>query len=352
MRAIVKAASLVLMTHGRVEIFRCSSRLLAENPLHDPAEREVGVYLPPSYDAEPARRFPTVLFLPGYTGTGLQLLNRSAWSVPLDRRLDALMTAGRAAEAIVILPDCFTRYGGSQYVDSPAIGRYQSYLADELIPLVDGRYRTLPRKEARAVVGKSSGGYGALVMGMMRPEVFGAVGSHAGDSAFDLSYQKEFGRTLITLEKRGGIPGFLAWFDAQPMKSGAAIEVMSNLCCAAAWSPRASGPYGYGEGFDLPFNPLTGALLPETWSRWLAWDPVRMLDDRKNLDALAKLRALFLDAGVADEYNLQLGTRQLAAKLSAAGIAYVHEEFEGGHMNTQFRYDRSFEVLTRALATD
>src|SRR6185503_11408149 len=223
------------MAQGRVEIVRHQSRLLAENPLHDPSERELGVYLPPSYDAAQARRFPTLLFLPGYTGTGLQLLNRNAWSVPLDRRIDALLSAGRAAEAIVILADCFTRYGGSQYVDSPAIGRYQSYLADELIPLVDARYRTIPKREARAVAGKSSGGYGALVMAMMRPELFSAAASHAGDSAFDLSYLKEFGRTLLTLEKRGGIRGFLAWFDAQPMKPGSAIEVMSNLCCAAAW---------------------------------------------------------------------------------------------------------------------
>lgn len=337
------------MVQGRVEIFRHESRLLKENPLGDPAVREVGIYLPPSYDAAPARRFPTLLFLPGYTGSGLQLLNRGAWSLGIDRRFDALLEKGRAAEAILILPDCFTRYGGSQYVDSPAIGRYQSYLADELIPLVDARYRTIPKREARAIAGKSSGGYGALVMAMMRPDLFGAAASHAGDSAFDLSYLKEFGRTLITLEKRGGIRGFLAWFDAQPMKSGSAIEVMSNLCCAAAWSPRASGPYGYGEGFDLPFNPVTGALLPEIWSRWLAWDPVRMLDDPRHLAALGSLRALFLDAGIADEYNLQLGARQLAAKLSQSHIPHLHEEFEGGHMSTQFRYDRSLEILTRAL---
>jgi enterochelin esterase family protein len=336
---------------GRVEILRHQSRLLADNPLGDPAVRELGVYLPPSYDAQPTRRYPVVLFLPGYTGTGLQLLNRGAWTTPLDRRLDALFGAGRGAEAIVILPDCLTRYGGSQYVDSPAIGRYQSYLCDELVPFVDARFRTIPRREARAVVGKSSGGYGAMVLGMMRPDLFCAIGSHAGDSAFDLSYQKEFGRTLLTLEKRGGITGFLKWFDEQPSKSGSSIEVMSNLCCAAAWSPQERGPFGYGVGFDLPFNPVTGALLPAVWSRWLAWDPVRMLDQPRRVDALRSASKIFFDAGLADEYNLQLGTRQVVAKLAQAGIATVHEEFDGGHMNTPYRYDRSFEVLTRALAT-
>ena len=336
--------------HGRIEIFRHESRLLQDNPLGDPTEREIGVYLPPSYDSASSRRFPIVLFLPGYTGTGLQLLNRGAWSLALDRRLDALTAAGRGAESIVILPDCFTRYGGSQYVDSPAIGRYQSYLTEEVLAAVDARYRTIPRREGRAVIGKSSGGYGALILGMRRPDVFSAIGSHAGDSAFDLSYQKEFGRTLLTLEKKGGIRGFLSWFDELPMKSGASIEVMSNLCCAAAWSPMERGPYGYGEGFELPFNLLTGALRPDVWARWLAWDPVRMLDDESHLAAFRSLRKIFLDAGLADEYYLQLGTRQLAAKLSTAGVAHVHEEFDGGHMNTQYRYDRSFEVLTKSLA--
>jgi enterochelin esterase family protein len=330
-----------------VEIFSHPSKLLADNPLGDPATREVAVYLPPSYDG--SKRFPLVVFLPGYTGTGMQLLNRAAWSVPLDRRLDALFAAGRGREAIVVLPDCFTRYGGSQYIDSPAIGRYQSYLADELIAAVDARFRTIPRREARAVIGKSSGGYGALMMAMLRPEVFGAVGSHAGDSAFDLSYQKEFGRTLLTLEKRGGVRGFLQWFDEQPQKSGAAIEVMSNLCCAAAWSPTEKGPYGYGVGFELPFNPVTGALIPSLWSRWLAWDPVRMLERDDAREAMRKMRFIFLDAGIADEYNLQLGTRQLAARLASAAIPYTHEEFDGGHMNTAFRYDRSFDLITRAL---
>jgi len=340
----------VKSARGRVEIVWHQSKLLADNPLGDPAEREVGVYLPPSYDAG-ARRYPVVLFLPGYTGTGLALLNRQAWTLPLDRRLDALIADARAREAIVVLPDCMTRYGGSQYVDSPAIGRYQSYLTEEVLPLVDKRFRTLPSREARAVVGKSSGGFGALILGMERPDLFGAVGSHAGDSAFELSYQRELPRTLLTLEKRGGIAGFLRWFDEQPGKSGAAIEVMSNLCCAAAWSPRARGPYGYGQGFDLPFSPLTGALIPEIWGRWLAWDPVRRLAEARWLEALRQLRFIFLDAGLADEYYLQLGTRQIAARLAAAGIPYVHEEFEGGHMNTPYRYDRSLQLVTRALAT-
>jgi enterochelin esterase family protein len=335
----------------RVQVLTHDSRLLVDNPLGDPPRRDLIVLLPPSYDATPARRYPLVLLLAGFGGNGWQLaFNRSAWVTPLPQRLGDAMRAGRVGEAILVLPDCFTRYGGSQYVDSPAIGRYQSYLADEIVPFVDAHFRTIPRRDARAVVGKSSGGYGALVLAMQRPDVAAAVGAHAADGAFDISYLRELPASVITLEKRGGLAAFLRWFEEQPAKGQAAFEVMSHVCCAAAWSPT-SGPYSFGQGFDWPVSPVTAAVLPDVWARWLAWDPVRMVDGEPHRAALARLRALFLDAGLADEYNLQLATRQLRAKLAGYGIDCVHEEFDGGHFNTAHRYERSLAVVTAALAT-
>jgi enterochelin esterase-like enzyme len=334
----------------RVEVLAHESKLLADNPLGDPARRDVVVMLPPSYDAATTRRFPVVLLLAGFSGNGWQLaFNRSAWQTPLPERLGRAMRAGRVAEAIVVAPDCFSRYGGSQYVDSPAIGRYQSYLCDELIPFVDGTLRTIPKREARAVVGKSSGGYGAMVLAMQRPDVVAAVGSHAGDGAFEISYLRELPHTVLTLEKKGGLGAFLRWFEEQPTKGQAAFEVMSHLCCAAAWSPSATGPYGFGEGFDLPVNLLTSAIRPEVWARWLAHDPVRMVDEPEHRAALAQMRAIYLDAGLGDEYNLQLATRQLASRLAAHGLACTHEEFDGGHFNTAHRYERSLAVVTASL---
>jgi S-formylglutathione hydrolase FrmB len=337
----------------RVDVITHESKLLADNPLGDPVRREVVVMLPPSYDAAYTRRFPVVLMLPGYGGTGWQMgMNRSAWVTPFDRRMGDAMRAGTVREAILVLPDCFTRYGGSQYVDSPAIGRYQSYVCDEVLPFVDGKYRTIPRREGRAVVGKSSGGYGALVLGMLRSDVVAAVGAHAGDGAFEISYLRELPTTLLALEKRGGLAAWLRWFEEQPQKGQAAFEVMSNICCAAAWSPTEKGPYGFGEGFELPMNLLTAALRPEVWARWLAWDPVRMVDDAGKRAGLAKMAALFLDGGKVDEYNLQLAMRQVAAKLAKYGVACVHEEFEGGHFGTPYRYERSLAVVTGVLARE
>ena len=337
----------------RVELLTHESKLLADNPLGDPARRDLVAMLPPSYDVDTMRRFPVVVLLAGYSSNGWQLaFNRSAWQTPLPARLGEAMRAGRVREAIVVAPDCFTRYGGSQYVDSPAVGRYQSYLCDEIVPFVDGRLRTIPRREARAVIGKSSGGYGALVAAMQRSDVFSAAGSHAGDGAFEISYLRELPHTVLKLEKRGGLGAFLRWFEAQPTKGQQAFEVMSHVCCAAAWSPSPTGPYGFGEGFELPVNLLTAAIRDDVWARWLAWDPVRMVDHARHRAALGQMRAIYLDAGIGDEYNLQLATRQLAAKLAQHGIACSHEEFDGGHFNTSHRYERSFGVVTAALAAD
>jgi len=334
----------------RVELLTHESKLLADNPLGDPARRDVVVMLPPSYDSSTARRYPVVLMLAGFGSNGWQLaLNRAAWQIPLPKRLGDAMRAGRVGEAILVAPDCFSRYGGSQYVDSPAIGRYQSYLCDELVPFVDGALRTIPKREARAVIGKSSGGYGAVVLAMRRPDVVSAVGSHAGDGAFDISYLRELPHTVLALEKRGGLGAWLRWFEQQPQKGQLAFEVMSHLCCAAAWSPSAKGPYGFGVGFDLPVSLVTSAVIPSVWERWLAHDPVRMVDDPELRAGLLQMRAIFLDAGIGDEYNLQLATRQLASKLAHHRIDHTHEEFDGGHFNTNYRYERSFAVVTSAL---
>jgi len=334
----------------RVELLTHESKLLADNPLGDPARRDVVVMLPPSYDASTTRRYPVVLMLAGFGSNGWQLaINRASWQTPLPQRLGDAMRAGCVGEAILVAPDCFSRYGGSQYVDSPAIGRYQSYLCDELVPFVDERLRTIPRREARAVVGKSSGGYGAMVLAMQRPDLVAACASHAGDGAFEISYLRELPQTVLTLEKRGGLRAFLQWFEEQPAKGHAAFELMSHVCCAAAWSPSPAGPYGFGEGFEFPVNLLTAALRDDVWRRWLAADPVRMVDEARWRAGLSQMRAIYLDAGRSDEYNLQLATRQLAAKLAQHGLSCQHEEFDGGHSNTSHRYERSLAAVGAVL---
>ena len=165
-----------------------TSRVLADNPLGDPATRNLPIILPPDYAASD-KRYPVIYGLTGFTGSGPMMFNVSAWQPNLQQRIDRLMAEGKLPPAIYVLPDCFTRYGGSQYLNSTAIGRYEDYVIDEIVPHIDRTYRTIAGPEGRGVFGKSSGGYGSIMLGMKHPDVFGAVACHSGDMAFDLAYR-------------------------------------------------------------------------------------------------------------------------------------------------------------------
>jgi enterochelin esterase-like enzyme len=331
------------MLLGTVERVRFGGAALAGNALGDPVERELIVYLPPGY-AQSKRRYPVLTVLTGYASTNASLLNFKPWEPNLLERYERLLAQG-CREAILVLPDCFTRLGGSQFLDSAGTGKYQSYLADDVLGVVDARYRTLPRAAARAIVGKSSGGFGALRMGMDRPECFAVVGSHAGDAAFELSVRPRFVEVAPVYERYGGTSGFLERVNTQGGPSGQReFHAIEMLAMAAAYAPVAAGT------FPLPYDPDSAALVPEKWARWLAHDPVVRLE--KHADALSGARFVFLDAGKFDEYGLQFGARMLAQRLKNSGVTVHHEEFEGGHMGTSHRYDVSLPTLLAALEDD
>lgn len=145
--------------------------------------RDIPLHFPPSYWAG-ARRYPVIYWLHGFTGIGLSGVNRSMWIPSLPELIDRVIADG-APEAILVMPDGATRYGGSQYLNSSATGRYEDYVVQDLVPYIDHTYRTLASRGHRGVDGKSSVGYGALVLAMRHPEVFGGVASHSGDMYFE-----------------------------------------------------------------------------------------------------------------------------------------------------------------------
>jgi enterochelin esterase family protein len=317
-----------------------SSAVLADNPLGDPATRRVPVLLPPSYDSR--RRYPAIYGLTGYLGRGPMMLNDRAWGLTIQERLDRLYAAGMG-HAIVVLPDCFTRLGGSQYLNSPAVGRYEDYLTQELVPYIDSRYATIADRSGRGVFGKSSGGYGALILGMRQAGLFGAVACHSGDMAFDLCFLPNFPAAANAINTAGGVAAWFERFEARPKKPGPDFDALMTVAMAACYSPNTGAPLG----LDLPFDLHTCALREEVWARWLAWDPVRMVD--RHAEALRSLALLFLDCGNRDEHALHYGARQLVARLSALGIPHEYEEFDDGHRDTDYRYDVSLPKLARAL---
>jgi len=325
-------------------ILRHESDLLRDNPCGDPHEREVWVYTPPGYE-DSKRRYPVLWCLVGYSGTGAMAVTGNRWSPGLPDRLDGLIAAGACEPVIVAFPDCFTRWGGSQYVNSAAQGPYEDYVCNELVPLVDERFRTVAERGSRGVFGKSSGGYGALRFAMRRPDLFGAAASHSGDVGFAFCYLPTFADTIAAIQARGSIEELVEAFESHEKKQD--FIAMCTLGMAASYSPDPAAPFG----FRLPFDLETGELLTDVWAEWKRFDPAEMMLEKRYDDALRGLKLLFLDCGTKDEWHLQCGLRLFAGRLDAAGIAYELEEFADTHRSISYRYDVSLPKLAAAVAS-
>ncbi|MER6980173.1 alpha/beta hydrolase [Streptomyces carpinensis] len=308
------------------------STCLRGNPLGDPHRRRIEVHLPPGYDG--IRRYPVVYWLPGY-GAHPSLGNRAlAFGASVADRLGRAMTDGRVPPALLVVPDCTTAYGGSQYIDSAASGRYAGHLA-EVVAEVDRHFATVPRPAGRAVAGKSSGGYGALVAGMTS-ELFSAVLAFSPDAGFEHCYLPLLPAALDTVRETGGIDGLLARRHTGPhdVPFMVAMSIVAMGMCYA--DTPATTPSD-----ALPCDPVTGLFRDEVWRRWLRHDPVRMLP--AHAGRLAGLGLLHLSVGERDDYGMHWGARALHAALDTHGVPHTYREHEGGHHGIE-------HVFTEALA--
>ncbi|NQU45810.1 MAG: esterase [Chlorobium sp.] len=322
-------------------------RTLEGNPLGDPAEREAVIYLPPSYDGK--RRFPVIYLLSGFASTGRSFMNYSFGRPSVAEMAEGLIREGSMEETIIVMPDCMTRYGGSQYVDSAGTGNYESYLTEEIIPCVDEALSTMPERPHRAIAGKSSGGFGALRLAMKRPDLFGAAASHSGDMAFDLCYRPNFAAAARILEKHNGsLTDFFTRYEHSPKPPSGEFPLLDMLAMSAAYSPDPLRQPP--ENIRLPFNPMTCETDREVWNQWLSFDPVEMVEKENYREALRSLSVLFVDCGTMDEYSLQFGLRILCRKLSLHNIEHRHEEFPDSHGSTSYRYLISLPALAGAIA--
>jgi hypothetical protein len=330
---------------GKLDELEIESELLRGNPLGDPHVRPLWVYLPPAYEAEPERAFPTIYLIQGMTGQLDMWANRSAFRTSTPENVDRLFADEGCPPAIVVFADCWTSYGGSQFIDSPGTGRYLGYLCDEVVPFVDSRYRTLAEAGHRGLTGKSSGGYGAMVVPMLRPDVFGGLATHSGDALFELCYLPEFRDVARALrdDYEGSYETFWEDFRSRPaFTKPKDPELVNTYAMAAAYSANEDG------SIDLPFDPATGMLRDEVWQRWLAWDPVRMA--RRHADALRGMRAIYIDAGKRDEYYLDLGAAAFRRELEAIGVTDVFLElFDAGHGSIEYRYPLAIRYLAERL---
>ena len=313
---------------------------LRGGPLGDPWQRAVDVYVPADHTGA---GLPLLVHLAAYTSSGLAATAWRGFGENLPARLDRLIAAGTLAPCVVAFPDAFTRLGGNQYIDSPVLGPWETVLADEMLPAVEQAFGC-GGPGLRGLFGKSSGGYGALLNAMRHPDIWAAAACHAGDMGFALCYLPDMPATLRALAKAGGSVGaFMEQIESAERVRGPDIAVLMILAMAASYDPDPAAPFGV----RLPVDPHTCAVLPDRWTAWQRWDPVEMAPD--NLDALKRLKALWIDCGRDDEYNLLYGARRLAAILADGGVAHVFQEFDGTHGGIDHRLDASLPHLVAAL---
>ncbi|MEO8081132.1 MAG: alpha/beta hydrolase-fold protein [Caldimonas sp.] len=358
---------------GRLVVLTHTSRVLKGNALGDPFVRPLHVWLPPQYDdpGHASRRFPVLFDLVGFMGSGASHTGWKGFNENVPERAARLIRQKKMAPAIVVFPDCFTSLGGNQYINSSAVGRYADYLTQELVPFVDAQFRTLASREHRGCFGKSSGGYGAIVHGMLYPKVWGAVADHSGDAYFDFVYGADWPNTLDALAKfaqakrKEGPVDVAALASAKGLAEGLDDgrvarflkdlrtkrklgkddgHTVMNLCMAATYDPDPTAP----NGFRLPFNLETGERIEARWKNWLAHDPIHMV--KRHVKALKSLRGIYVDCGWADQYRIHYGTRLLSQRLSAHGIVHTYEEFDDNHSDIDYRMDASLPFLVEALA--
>jgi enterochelin esterase-like enzyme len=326
---------------GRVVRTSHESLCLSDNPLGDPHERELYVYLPPQYAG--TQRFPVVMMLAGFGSTNHSIASWSPWKPNTVELFDRLVADGRSKPAILVLPDCFNRWGGSQFIDSEGTGRYQTYLAEEIIPFIDAEFQTIPAREARAVVGRSSGGFGALRLGMDRPEVVSVIGSHAGDAAFEVSMRPMLTSAAIAIDMAGGLEEFARNIPVAGPQNATQFDAIFVLAAAAAYSPDPRAfPFA-----EIPMDPANGELRDEVWARWLQHDPLRRIDSATA--ALRTMSLIYMDAGNQDEHGLHFAARMLNDALGERGLPVRYEEFDGGHRGTSWRYEVSLPQIVDAL---
>jgi S-formylglutathione hydrolase FrmB len=271
--------------------------------------------------------------------------NRSAFRPNVLELVDDLFAEQGCPPARVVFVDAWTSYGGSQFLDSPAVGRYHTYLCDEVVPFVDACYPTLSDAAHRGIAGKSSGGYGAMVTPMLRPDLFGGLATHAGDALFELCYLPDFRDAVRALRDSydGSFDAFWADFRSRPAFSKSSdFPLLNTYAMAACYSANDDG------SVDLPFDLRSGELRDETWQRWLAWDPVRMVE--RHADTLRGLRAIYIDSGKRDQYYLDLGAEGFRQALERIGVTDVFFElFDGTHSSIEYRYPLALRYLAERL---
>jgi len=329
---------------SRVETIWLKSEILAGNPAGVPVARPLTVYLPAEALVS-SKLLPVLYCLAPWTSAGRQQFDWQAFKESLSARLDRLMASGLMKPAIVVCPDLYTRFGGSQYVNSSYLGQHADYLIEELIPFVENHFPVAKGAAHRGIFGRSSGGFGALRLAMDYPGSFAALACHSGDMGFDTALRRDLPDLCQGLARyRGDVLKFMEDCLQLQKLSGRDVHLLMLLGLAASYSPNLSKQ----EGFELPVNWDDGELIDTVWQRWLEHDPVVRVKTHDK--GLRQLKMLFFDCGSKDQYYLHFGARQFHKILQRMKIDHRYEEFDDNHSGTAYRYDVSLPMMVEVLS--
>jgi enterochelin esterase-like enzyme len=300
-------------TTGAVEHITVHGKALEGNLEGDSPDREVTVYLPPSYAGDQNRRYPVVYLLHGYGGRDDTFTARLA---SLQQSGDTLAGAQGFSSAIVVTPNAYSLHKGSMYSSSPTTGDWERFIAEDLVAYIDGHYRTLATRMSRGLAGHSMGGYGALRIGMKRPEVF--------FSLYIMSACCLTANRNPNPERMAAAAAIKTREQAEDAARAPGFGPSVSLASAAAWSPNPKNPPLY---LDLPVK--DGKVRPDIVAKWVANAPLEMLEQYAS--ALKTYYAIAIDIGTKD--GLLASNKQLHEALARLRVPHGYEEYDGDHTN-------------------
>lgn len=300
---------------GTVERIKVHAKSLEGNLSGDSPDRDVSIYLPPSYKTEKNRRYPVVYMLHGFTDSDAQWFGVVKHWINLPEVINKAIADGNTREMIVVMPNGFTRFKGSMYSNSVTVGDWETFVSKELVGYIDSHYRTLAQASSRGLAGHSMGGYGTMRLGMKTQDVYSSI----------------YALSPCCMDPSRPNPGI-----KQLMKTVEAVKTdedvkkqsffgVAMLASAAAWSPNPKNPPLY---IDLPFR--DGEVVPDILARQHA--NATLVAIHQYIPNLKRLKAIGLDAGTKD-VGISAPTKELDKVLTDYGIAHVYESYDGDHLN-------------------
>jgi S-formylglutathione hydrolase FrmB len=298
---------------GHYERIKVHGASLVGNLEGDSADRDVSIYLPPSYGKSPRRRYPVLYLLHGFTDSDARWFGlKGSHFVHVPTAVDAAFAAG-AREMIIVMPDAFTKYGGSMYSSSAVTGDWEAFVTQDLVKYVDSHYRTIAKRDSRGLAGHSMGGYGTMRIGMKHPGLFSSL------------YAMSPCCMGANLTPPVDVMERVAKVQSDADIAAADFFTKAMLASAAAWSPNPkNGP----RFFDLPV--ADGKIVPDVVGAWAANAPLSMV--HQYVGNLKTYDAIALDAGDRD-VGIAPTVKALDEILRGYGVVHVSEIYEGDHVN-------------------